>query len=102
MIMHKCDNYVRKCMWQLCRYDRVDISLTVHSRTILKIASQRAIVLKKIKCTHMKCHTNVNSTPPTQLPHQFSYTVAILIHNHFETPNSLLSQISTGQQCFSC
>jgi hypothetical protein len=35
----------------------------------------------------MKCHTNVNSTPPTQLPHTFSYTVAILIHNHFESPN---------------
>jgi hypothetical protein len=29
----------------------------------------------------MKCHANVNSTPPTQLPHKFSYIVAILIHN---------------------
>jgi hypothetical protein len=28
----------------------------------------------------MKCHTNVNSTLPTQLPHKFSYIVAILIH----------------------
>jgi hypothetical protein len=28
----------------------------------------------------MKCHTNVNSTPPTQLTHTFSYIVAILIH----------------------
>jgi hypothetical protein len=35
----------------------------------------------------MKCHTNVNSTPPTQLPDKFSYIVAILIHNHFESPN---------------
>jgi hypothetical protein len=35
----------------------------------------------------MKCHTNVNHTPPTQLPHKFSYTVAILSHNHFESPN---------------
>jgi hypothetical protein len=36
----------------------------------------------------MKCHTNVNSTSPTQLPHTFSDIVAILIHNHFESPNS--------------
>jgi hypothetical protein len=38
----------------------------------------------------MKCHTNVNCTPPTQLPHKFSYIVAILIHNHFESPNHLM------------
>jgi hypothetical protein len=24
---------------------------------------------------------------PTQLPHKFSYIDAILIHNHFESPN---------------
>jgi hypothetical protein len=32
----------------------------------------------------MNCHTNVNSTPPIQLPHTFSYIVAILtiILNH--------------------
>jgi hypothetical protein len=35
----------------------------------------------------MKCHTNVNFTPPTQLPHKFSSIVAILIHNHFESPH---------------
>jgi hypothetical protein len=35
----------------------------------------------------MKCHTNVNSTPPTQLPHKFSNIIAILIHNHFESLN---------------
>jgi hypothetical protein len=35
----------------------------------------------------MKNHTNVKSTPPTQLPHKFSYIVAIFIHNHFESPN---------------
>jgi hypothetical protein len=33
----------------------------------------------------MKCHTNIKSTPLTQLPHKFSYIVAILIHNHFES-----------------
>jgi hypothetical protein len=36
----------------------------------------------------MKCHTNVNSTPPTQLPHTSSYIVAIPIRNHFESPNT--------------
>jgi hypothetical protein len=43
---------------------------------------------KEIKCTHMKCHTNVNSTPPTQLPDKFSFIVATFIHNHFESPNT--------------
>jgi hypothetical protein len=50
--------------------------------------------IKKIKCTLMKCHTNDNSTSATQLPHKFSYIVAILGHNHFESPNILLSQTS--------
>jgi hypothetical protein len=36
----------------------------------------------------MKCHTNVNYTPPTQWPHTFSYIVAILICNHFESLNT--------------
>jgi hypothetical protein len=67
-------SYVRKFMRQLCVWDRVDISLRVHSRAILKI----------VKCDG---HTNVNSTPPTQLPHKFSYIVAIFIHDHFESPN---------------
>jgi hypothetical protein len=40
----------------------------------------------------MKCHTNINSTPFTQLPHTFSYIVAILGHNHFESP-SIFSSI---------
>jgi hypothetical protein len=35
----------------------------------------------------MKCHTNISITPPTQLPHTFSYIVAILIHSHFESLN---------------
>jgi hypothetical protein len=30
----------------------------------------------------MKCPTNVNSTPPTQLPHKCSYIVAILITHY--------------------
>jgi hypothetical protein len=35
----------------------------------------------------MKCHKNDNSISFTQLPHKFSYIVAILGHNHFESPN---------------
>jgi hypothetical protein len=38
----------------------------------------------------MKYHTNVNSTPPTQLSHKFSYIGAIFIHNHFESFNTYL------------
>jgi hypothetical protein len=32
----------------------------------------------------------VNSILPTQLPHKFSYIVAILTYNHFESPNILI------------
>jgi hypothetical protein len=35
----------------------------------------------------MNCQKNINSTLPTQLPDEFSYIVAILGHNHFESPN---------------
>jgi hypothetical protein len=91
MIVDKYGNYVLKFMWQLCGRGRVDICMTFEKRafdffyttlhidsTIFKIARQR----------------NVNSILPTQLPHKFSYIVAILIHNHFETPSTInLSQI---------
>jgi hypothetical protein len=30
MIVNKYCNYVRKCMWQLCVWDRVDICMTFH------------------------------------------------------------------------
>jgi hypothetical protein len=63
------------------------IELTVHSRAILKVVKSMCNGIKKIKSTLIKCHTNVNSIPFTQLPHKFSYIVVILIHNHFESPN---------------
>jgi hypothetical protein len=88
MIVDKYGNYVGKFMWQLCGWGTVDISLTVHSCAILKIVKLMCNGIKKKKCTLMKCHTNITYTPPTQLPHKFSYIVAILIHNHFESPNS--------------
>jgi hypothetical protein len=42
----------------------------------------------------MNCQRNVNPTLPTQLPHKFSYIVAILGHNHFESPNILKENTS--------
>jgi hypothetical protein len=67
----KSGNYVHKFLWQLCGWDRVDIFLTVYSRTILKVVKSMCNEILKIKCTLMKCHTNVNSIPFTQLPHTF-------------------------------
>jgi hypothetical protein len=87
MIVAKYGNHARKCMWQLCGQGRVDISLTVHSRAILKTVKSMCNDIKKIKCTLMKCHTNDNSTSSTQLPHRPSYTAAIPGHNHFESPS---------------
>jgi hypothetical protein len=69
--------------------DRIDIYLTVHSRAILKIVKSTCHGIKKIKCTLMKCHRNVNSTPLTQLPHTFSYILAIkFIHVGFSSSRS--------------
>jgi hypothetical protein len=50
----------------------------------------------------MKCRRNVNSTPPTQLPHTFSDIVAIFIHNHFESPKIILLWIGNYCQTRSC
>jgi hypothetical protein len=44
----------------------------------------------------MNCHRNVNSILPTQLQHKFSYIVAILIHNHFESPNTCDNALLTN------
>jgi hypothetical protein len=41
------------------------------------------------------CHINVNFILPTQLPHKFSYIVAILIHNDFESPNTYIEYQNT-------
>jgi hypothetical protein len=63
-----------------------NISLTVHSRAILKIVESMCNGIKKIKCTLMKYHTNINSTPPRH-PHSFYINFPTLIHNHFESLN---------------
>jgi hypothetical protein len=66
MIADKYGNHVRKFMWQLCGYDRVDISLTVHSRAILEIVKSMCNGIKKIKCTLMKCHIYKCQLYPSQ------------------------------------
>jgi hypothetical protein len=40
MIVDKYGNYVRKFMWQLCGWNRADISLTVHSRAICQLSNK--------------------------------------------------------------
>jgi hypothetical protein len=76
MIMNKYCNYVRKFMWQLCEWDRVDITHWFDNFQ---------------NCATMNCQKNVNSIPPTQLPHKFLYIVARFIHNYFESPNIYIS-----------
>jgi hypothetical protein len=83
MVVDKYGNYVRDVMCQLCGWDRVHISVTVHRRAILKSVKSICNGIKKSNArTYMKCHTNVNSTPLAHLPHECSYIVAIFIHNH--------------------
>jgi hypothetical protein len=90
----KCPHTTRSLLSPIRRgWGRGDNSLTVHRRAILKVVKSMCNGIKKIKCTLMKCHTNINSTPFTQLPHKFSYIVAILGHNHFESPNMSIEEI---------
>jgi hypothetical protein len=70
MIVDKYGKYVRKSMWQLCGWGRFDICMTFHKRTFdFFISLHSDLTIFEI------------------LPHKFSYIVAILIHNHFESPN---------------
>jgi hypothetical protein len=41
----------------------------------------------------MKCHTNVNCTPPTQFPHEFSYMVAIFSATILNNPICMYVEI---------
>jgi hypothetical protein len=72
-------------MWQLCGWDGVDISLTVHSRTILKIVKSTCNGIKK---SNVRLGNVIQmSTVPDPHNCTFSYIVAVLIHKHFESPN---------------
>jgi hypothetical protein len=83
MVVDKYGNYeyVRKFMCQLC--GRVDICMTFDMRAFDFLYT---IAHNFQNCD---CQRNVNSILPTELSHTFSYIVAILIHNHFESPNIL-------------
>jgi hypothetical protein len=85
MIVAKYGNYVRKFMWQLCEWGRVDICMTFHKRAFDFFNSITHRFDNLQNCATMNCQRNVNSTLPTQLPHKFSYIVAYLatiILNH--------------------
>jgi hypothetical protein len=84
MIVDKYGNFVRKFMWQLCGWGRVDLCMTFHKRAFDFFYTICAI-MKCQKC--QLCPTHLH----TQLPHTFSYVVAILIHNYFESPNTTIA-----------
>jgi hypothetical protein len=41
-------------------------------------------------CATMNCQKNVNSIPPTQSPHKSSHIARTPIHDHFESPNTIV------------
>jgi hypothetical protein len=85
MIVDKYGNYVRKFIWQLCGWGRVDICMIFHVRAFDSFYTIAYLLDNFQNCATMNCQRNVNSILPTQLPYTFSYIVAILIHNHFES-----------------
>jgi hypothetical protein len=91
MIVAKYGNYVRKFMWQLCEWGRVDICMTFHKRAFDFFNSITHWFDNLQNCATMNCQGNVNSTLSTHLPRKFSYIVVIIRHNHFESPNMLLN-----------
>jgi hypothetical protein len=79
MYEHLCGNYVGGVELTF-----VSHFISVHLFFFYTIAH---LFDKFQNCATMNCQRNVNCILPTQLPHKFSYIVAILIHNHFELPN---------------
>jgi hypothetical protein len=73
MIVNKYGNYVRKCMWQPCGSDRVDICMTFHRRAfdffvplhanlpIFKIARLRTVKEMSTLSYPHSCHTTILS-----------------------------------------
>jgi hypothetical protein len=88
MIVSKYGNHVRKFMWQRCGWGRVVICMTFHKRAFNFFDIITHWFDSFQNCATMNCQRNINSTLPTQFPHGFSYIVAILGHNHFESPNT--------------
>jgi hypothetical protein len=82
MIVDKYGNYVRKFMWQL-----FDSSLSRNfEKCQVNVQWYKKNQMHAYKMSY-ECQLHIPQTPPIQLPHKFSYIVAILIHNHFESPN---------------
>jgi hypothetical protein len=73
MIVDKYGIYVRKCMWQLRGQDRVNILICNFIKK-----DQMHVYEMSYKCQRSPTHTVA-----------ISYIVAILIHNHFESPNTI-------------
>jgi hypothetical protein len=87
MVVDKYDNYVPKFMEQLRGWGRVDICMTFHMRAFNFFLFHCTLTWQIFQnWASMNCPRNVNSIQPTELPHKFSYIVAIFIHNHFEAP----------------
>jgi hypothetical protein len=65
MVVDKNGNYVRKWMWQLCRWAWVDISYT----RIWFFYTIANWLDNFQNCASMNCQRNVNAIQPTRLPH---------------------------------
>jgi hypothetical protein len=63
--------------------------MTFHMRHLIFFYTIAHLLDNFQNCATMNCQINVNSILPTELPHTFSYIVAIFIHNHFESPNMM-------------
>jgi hypothetical protein len=74
-------------MWQLCRWGKVDVCMIFHKHAFDFFYTIAHSFDNFENYATINCQRNVNSLPPTQLPHTFSHIVVILIHNHFESPN---------------
>jgi hypothetical protein len=91
MIVAEYVNCLRKFMWQLCEWDRVDICMKFHKRAFDFLNFITHWFDNFENCATMNCQKNVNSIPPTRLPHRFLYMVARFIDNYFESPNIYIS-----------
>jgi hypothetical protein len=70
----------------LCGNCVVDISLTVHSRAILKIVKSMCNGIK-ISNARLRNVIQISTVyPTTQLPHKFSYSPCILVRNSDLSP----------------
>jgi hypothetical protein len=87
IIVAGCGSCVRGFVWQLIGWGGVVICMTFHKRAFDFFDIITHWFDSFQNCATMNCQRNINSTLPTQLPHTFSCMVAILGHNHFESPN---------------